>query len=1072
MSVREGETTRRTTYVGNSQQMLRDIRQSLMHLRRQPEQRQEPPRISQQSAAAPSSNAATTVVQESTTQANATRPIAHNQNRRGMSHAKALAEIRSSLKPFETTESGYSSCSESGESINKQYLMSQLKAMGLDEDMAADAIKMTSNRTVEDALEMIQTLVSTRGYNRVNFGSNTPNNRSQLPPPYIAAVSRPWKGSEESLNSPKRAESPMVAVERVQSTVAMPSAQGSTAVSTPEPTRAEWYVQRSNNPGQVAPQSWQGARMPAPPQQRFAERPGPKMQLGWKPANVPGPRPLQGINQSQTQFVNGACANVPSPQFHVTANLTLTGNSSAPEDYQGGRMAAKCPNVSGSGTNAMSFNIYVQTNFPPSSSESVQPSSQGQFYQTTTPPHVIPAVAHSDVLRNSPVPSTSQAPVPHFVQSFDPTLHPPPAYAPVPRRLGCSDVSMGESSNWQNHVPRASSRSPVPPPSEHWRHSWNTETSSNSGSISDEMPWSSSHNDSGPPSPLSDSSFTIEGPTKVTNPTGTVVYRLDSPNPRKRPAIPNMEAPQGRVPPNEDDDQMSESDMETLTPGQRYRQFRENRSKLKNYSPAATKFYLEQHFENLMKNTKEREKRRVQLEEEMDKVGLSDDARMQMRQILMQKETNYTRLKRSKMDITMFDKISKIGTGAFGEVWLVRKIDTNVLYALKILRKTEVLKRNQMAHVKAERDILAEADNEWVVKLYYSFQDDKFLYLVMDYIPGGDLMSLLIKFEIFPEDLARFYIAELVLAIESVHNMGFVHRDIKPDNVLIDRDGHIKLTDFGLCTGFRWTHDSKYYEEKDGHKRQPSLEYGMHQWDLMEYSSDLNEHLLRKSLLEMKPLERRHFRKHKRSLAHSLVGTPNYIAPEVLQRSGYTHLCDWWSVGVIMYEMLVGQPPFLAATPADTQLKVINWETTLHIPKQAPLSCEARDLILRLCTSPERRLGKNGIEEIKNHPFFANVDWSYGVRRMQAPYRPQICSPTDTSNFDPVDESERMSSDEEVVSVENETVPPKQGRHPDHAFYEFTFRRFFDDGGNSYAAARRYSSDDSGTDTAKEPVYV
>lgn len=133
MSVREGETTRRTTYVGNSQQMLRDIRQSLMHLRRQPEQRQEPPRISQQSAAAPSSNAATTVVQESTTQANATRPIAHNQNRRGMSHAKALAEIRSSLKPFETTESGYSSCSESGESINKQYLMSQLKAMGLDE---------------------------------------------------------------------------------------------------------------------------------------------------------------------------------------------------------------------------------------------------------------------------------------------------------------------------------------------------------------------------------------------------------------------------------------------------------------------------------------------------------------------------------------------------------------------------------------------------------------------------------------------------------------------------------------------------------------------------------------------------------------------------------------------------------------------------------------------------------------------------------------------------------------------------------------------------------------------------
>lgn len=1057
--MREGEQTRRTTYVGNSQQMLRDIKKSLQHLKRQPEQ---PQRLSQQAAATPSSNAATTVVHEQTTQANATR-IVHNPNRRGMSHAKALAEIRSSLKPFEATESGYSSCSENGEAFNKQYLMGQLKAMGLDEDMATEAIKMTANRTVEDALQLIETLASTRGYNRVNFGSNTPSSRSQLPPPYNAAVSRPWKGSEEET---ARAESPMIAVERVHSTVSMPCAQASTGMSTPEATRAEWCVQRSNNPGQLV-QNWRGARVAAP-QQRFVERAGPKMQLGWKPTSVVGARPMQGMNQGQPQFVNGVGANVPSPQFHVTANLTLTGNNTAPDEYQG-RMASTVPNVTGNGANNMSFNIYVQTNFAQNSSENVQSSTQGQFYQTT-PQHIAPTVvqgAHSDALNsNSPIPSTQQTPVPHFVQSFDPTLHPPPAYAPVARRQMPSDVSMGESSNWQNHVPRVSSRSPVPPPCDQWRHSWNTETSSNSGSISDEMPWSSSYNDSGPPSPLSDSSFTVEGPTKVTNVTGTVVYRLDSP---KRPPIPNMET---SVPCNEDDDQMSESDMETLTPGQRYRQYKE-KSKLKTVSPTATKFYLEQHFENLMKNTKEREKRRVQLEEEMDKVGLSHDARDQMRKILMKKETNYTRLKRSKMDITMYDKISKIGTGAFGEVWLVRKIDTNVLYAMKILRKTEVYKRNQMAHVKAERDILAEADNEWVVKLYYSFQDEKFLYLVMDYIPGGDLMSLLIKFEIFPEDLARFYIAELVLAIESVHNMGFVHRDIKPDNVLIDHDGHIKLTDFGLCTGFRWTHDSKYYEEKDGHKRQESMEYGMQYWDQMEYSPDLNEQLLQKSLQQMKPLERRHFRKHKRSLAHSLVGTPNYIAPEVLQRSGYTHLCDWWSVGVIMYEMLVGQPPFLASTPADTQLKVINWETTLHIPKQAELSPQAKDLILRLCTSPEKRLGKNGIEEIKNHPFFAHVDWSYGVRRMQAPYRPRIASPTDTSNFDPVEESERMSSDEGgAASVANETVAPRQGKHPEHAFYEFTFRRFFDDGGNTYTAARRYSSDDSGTDTSKEPVYV
>lgn len=193
-------------------------------------------------------------------------------------------------------------------------------------------------------------------------------------------------------------------------------------------------------------------------------------------------------------------------------------------------------------------------------------------------------------------------------------------------------------------------------------------------------------------------------------------------------------------------------------------------------------------------------------------MGLSNEAQLQMRKMLQQKESNYIRLRRARMEKSMFNKLKTLGVGAFGEVSLVQKIDTNQLYAMKTLRKKDVLKRNQVAHVKAERDILAEADNEWVVKLYYSFQDERNLYFVMDYIPGGDLMALLIKLGIFEERLAQFYIAELVLAVESVHKMGFIHRDIKPDNILIDRDGHIKLTDFGLCTGFRWTHDSKYYQ--------------------------------------------------------------------------------------------------------------------------------------------------------------------------------------------------------------------------------------------------------------------
>ena len=238
-------------------------------------------------------------------------------------------------------------------------------------------------------------------------------------------------------------------------------------------------------------------------------------------------------------------------------------------------------------------------------------------------------------------------------------------------------------------------------------------------------------------------------------------------------------------------------------------------TQVRHFSPQAFKFFIEQHVENVIKSQKQRELRRDQLESEMAKVDLGVQAQSQMRKMLYQKESNYIRLKRAKMDKSMFQDIKILGIGAFGEVALVQKKDTGYLYAMKKLRKRDVLQKNQVAHVKAERDILAEADNEWVVKLYFSFQDADNLYFVMDYIPGGDMMSLLIKFGIFEEPLARFYIAELVLAIESVHRMGFIHRDIKPDNILIDKDGHIKLTDFGLCTGFRWTHNSKYYQKGD-----------------------------------------------------------------------------------------------------------------------------------------------------------------------------------------------------------------------------------------------------------------
>ncbi|XP_062701965.1 serine/threonine-protein kinase Warts isoform X2 [Aedes albopictus] len=468
--------------------------------------------------------------------------------------------------------------------------------------------------------------------------------------------------------------------------------------------------------------------------------------------------------------------------------------------------------------------------------------------------------------------------------------------------------------------------------------------------------------------------------------------------------------------------------------------------KVRHYSPQAYKFFMEQHIENVLKSYTQRNFRIRQLESEMSKMNLPEETKIEMRKLLWQKESNYIRLKRAKMDKSMFSHIKTIGVGAFGEVTLVKKIDTpNHLYAMKTLRKSDVLKRNQVAHVKAERDILAEADNEWVVKLYYSFQDKDNLYFVMDYIPGGDLMSLLIKKGIFEEDLARFYIAELTVAIESVHKMGFIHRDIKPDNVLIDKKGHIKLTDFGLCTGFRWTHDSKYYQKND-HARQDSMEA----WS--KAGSEIPP-----------PLERRKFREKNRAKAHSIVGTPNYIAPEVLLRSGYTQLCDWWSVGVILYEMLVGQPPFLAATAEETQIKVINWRQTLKIPPEAKLSPEGQDIILRLCKNEDERMGRD-VNKIKSHPFFRTIDFTKDLRNQPAPYEPKIKYATDTSNFDPIDPGKlHDSSCEESGQSFDDMFDSSKPFH--HGFFEFTFRRFFDDDGD-----HKISLDAS--DNQTEAIYV
>jgi serine/threonine protein kinase len=315
-----------------------------------------------------------------------------------------------------------------------------------------------------------------------------------------------------------------------------------------------------------------------------------------------------------------------------------------------------------------------------------------------------------------------------------------------------------------------------------------------------------------------------------------------------------------------------------------------------------------------------------------------------------------------RMKTDDFEHIKVIGRGAFGKVQLVRHKYTRQVYAMKRLSKADLIKRSDSAFFWEERHIMAHASSEWIVQLHFAFQDSKHLYMVMDYMPGGDIVNLMSNYEI-PEKWAKFYTMEVVLALDVIHSMGFVHRDVKPDNMLLDKYGHLKLADFGTCMRM----------DEDGLVR-----------------------------------------------SNNVVGTPDYISPEVLQSHGkgiYGRECDWWSVGIFLYEMLVGETPFYADSLLGTYNKIMYHENNLTFPDEVEISKEAIALIQGLLCDRTKRLGRNNVDEIKNHPFFINDQWTFeNLRNSAPPVVPELTGDDDTSNFD---DYEKEETSEEVFPVPN-----------------------------------------------------
>eukprot|EP00919_Chromeraceae_sp_WS-2016_P033840 GHVR01080108.1.p1 GENE.GHVR01080108.1~~GHVR01080108.1.p1 ORF type:complete len:493 (+),score=136.99 GHVR01080108.1:58-1536(+) len=394
------------------------------------------------------------------------------------------------------------------------------------------------------------------------------------------------------------------------------------------------------------------------------------------------------------------------------------------------------------------------------------------------------------------------------------------------------------------------------------------------------------------------------------------------------------------------------------------------------------------HFKDAVQHLGEKDRRsmeeRSHTQGKIQQVGISlePDAREVLLEQYAKCESNYLRACRVHENTGDFETMRSLGQGSFGVVRLVRRKRDGAILALKQMPKELMKKKNQRNRAINERFVLSSMDNaKGVVKLESTFQDPLNLYLCMEFLPGGDFMNLLMCLDILSEEQTRFCISEIVEAVGEVHSRGYVHRDLKPDNIVMDADGHLKLLDFGLCSvnpNMSMSGTDKLTQDF------LSGEISTTEMDITHTHTHTHTNKKPHHLKEL--------------VLRSAVGTPHYMSPEVFRCCGYNRKTDWWSVGIIMYESVFGGVPFddTNNSISNVSFKITNWKYFLHYPTHVRnVSSNALDCIARLLCEAEDRMD---YDDIRIHPFFEGIPWG-SLHLMKSPVRRKIKDPVDSSNF-------------------------------------------------------------------------